>query len=174
MALALTCCLLLVVAGCRPQPCELKPPGRPIEAPPALAAALEERIAQALTDPEGATLVVREEELTALLRATIEGAPLRDATTHITEEALFLQVAVGRGGTPIGAALVPSVADGRPAVRVACLTVDDRPLPRIVGASAEAVIDALAEDAAWSVRLEEVTLMDGALVVTASRRALGA
>lgn len=171
VALALTCCLLLVLAGCRPQPCPVEPPDRPIEAPPALAAALQERVAHALTGPDGAILVVREEELTALLRLALEGRPLRDATAHITEEALYLQAAVGRRGTAIGAALVPAVEDGRPAVRVACLTVDGRPMPRIVGATAQAVVGALAEDAAWSVRIEAVTLMDGVLAVTAAGRA---
>jgi len=40
-----------------------------------------------------------------------------------------------------------------------------------VGATAQAVVGALAEDAAWSVRIEAVTLMDGVLAVTAAGRA---
>ena len=125
-------------------------PERAIDAPAALAADLRERVTRVLAKPGGATLSVREEELTAVLRQALEGSPLSDVALHVTEEALYLRLAAGR--RPIRAALVPVVADGRLIVRASCLTVGEDTLPPIVGAAIESAVTALATDAAWSAR----------------------
>lgn len=168
VALALACCLLLGIAGCRGSHCAVDAPERAIDAPTALAADLRERVTRVLAEPGGATLSVREEEVTAILRQALGGSPLSDVALHVTEQALYLRLAVGR--QPIRAALVPVVADGRLAIRVSCLAVGKSTLPRIAGAAVESAVTALATDAAWSLRVESVTLREGAIVVVAERR----
>lgn len=170
VAIALAGCLLLGIVGCQTRRCVMNPPDRTIDAPAALAASLRERVTRALAEPDGAALIIREEELTALLRQAVEGPSVRDVAIHLTEEALYLQMTVGRGRRPIRAALVPVVVDGHLMVRESCLTAGEKALPRIVGAAIESAVTALATDAAWSLRVESVTLREGAVVVVAERR----
>ena len=170
VALALACCLLVSAVGCQPRRCAVDPPDRPIDAPAALASDLQARVARALEEPDSATLAMREGELTAIFRQALEGSPAHDIALHVTEDALYLQMAIGRSRDPIRVALVPAADEGRLAARVLCLTVGDRPLPRVAGAAIESVVTALAEDAAWSSRIESVTLREGTLVLVVERR----
>jgi hypothetical protein len=148
----------------------VNPPDRAIRAAAATASDLRERVTQALKGPGRATLAIHEEELTVLLRQALSGSPARAVTLHITDEAVYLQMAIGRWRTPVRATLIPTTSDGRLTARVSCLTVADRPLPRVVGAAIESAVSALATDAAWSLHVESVTLGEGKLVLVAERR----
>lgn len=172
VALILACYLILGTTGCRSRQCTVNPPERTVEVPAASVTDLNAAIVSAMETPGPATLTLREEELTALLRQAITRLPAHEATIRVTERALYVQVAAGRSRVPIRAALSPDAEGGRMSVRVACLTVGDRPMPRAVGAAIESVIDALAADAAWSVHVESVALQEGSLTVTVAPRAL--
>lgn len=166
----LACALLLSIGGCRSRACVVAPPTRAVEAHPALAAGLHQRVTDALTTPGGATLTLREEELTAALRQALEGSPIVGATLHVAEDAVYAQATVGRRRTPVQVSLIPAARDGRLAVRVACLVVNGRRAPRIIGAVTGSVLDALAEDAAWSLPIEAITLREGAIVIVTGPR----
>jgi len=123
------------------------------------------RLSRAAEGAGRATLVISEEELTALLRQALADGPARDLTLHVTDEALYLHATLGQRGIPICAVLALSADQGRLAVHVSCLTVNNRAWPRAASAAAECVLSALAADAAWSPPITGVALANGTLTL---------
>jgi len=162
------CGALLAVAACRP------PAARPAPCPAPehqeriaervasdLAADLRARVADAMRNPRPTTLTIREEELAAVLG---EAAPAR-VDVRITACAVLLRLDLGADREGM-VTLVPATRDGRLVAEVSSITIDGRPLPRLVGAASEAALEALATDAAWSVDIDQVTQSDGVMSVT--------
>lgn len=168
VALILACCLLLGIAGCQGRRCVVDPPDRAVEAAAPLAADLQQRVADALSEPGAATLQVHEGALTALLRQVLPASAAHSLTLHITEEAVYLQAAVARERVPIRMRFIPTAVDGYLAVRITCLTVDRHTMPRIACAAIESAVMALVADAARSLHIDGITLRDESLTVTVS------
>lgn len=173
-------CALIVLSACRPRggdasPCTLPQTtgqelGSDAIEPPATALAqqLRQRIADAMETTGPITLVIRQEELAAALVEALGDSPPSAPSVRVTESAVFLGATIA--GRDVVASFVPAASSGKLSATVACLSVDDHQVPRIAGAAAESVLDALAADAAWSVEVTDIRLTDGALSVSLDSR----
>ena len=166
-------CLFGALSGCtQRQP--IRPfaqPTRPVSRSEEAAHRLASRLSQALRGQGPVRIVVTEDELTSYLNLNLQRAPVRELSVWFTPGGIYVRAKVRAWHEPtLQALLTLTLRNGAPQVQVHWAALNGQPLPRLLLASVqEAANDALAH-AHSPLRVEQVVLGEGLMVITGSTR----
>jgi len=127
------------------------------------------RFERALRTRGAVRIVVTVDEATSYLALNLKDAPVHDLSVWFTPDGIHLSAKVRAWREArLQALLTVTCPDGTPQVQVRAASLDGHPLPRILLTSfEEATNDALA-DAHFPLKVEEVVLGEGLMVVMGS------
>ena len=112
-------------------------------------------------------------ELTSYVRIYLADAALQQPAVMVTPQGLYASVSVGkRAPRQVRALFTIRARQGTPHIRVLRATVDGLIVPHLVLRGVDQVANAILEDIAWPIRVEQITLAEGSLVLRVSPHAL--
>ena len=144
-------------------------PARSIPRSEDAARRLVNRFDQALRTPGRVRLVMAEEEVTSYLEMNLRDAPVRDLSVWFTPGGIHLRAKVRAWREPTLQALVTvSSRNRRLQVQVEHAALNGRSLPRPLMASLQQAANAALADAHPYVRVEQVLLGEGFVIIVGS------
>ena len=170
--ISLVClCLLSTLAGCKPERSpELLQPPREITVSPEAAQRLTDLFTRAMSTHGSVRILIGEEEVTSYLFPSLQATAISDIRVWFTQETMCLTAQLDMCGQhTIGAILSVACRDGVLQACVRQATLDGQHLPRFVLASVEEAINDALADAQLSLRVRQVVLGEGFMLIMGTR-----
>jgi len=141
-------------------------PDKPVTVSEQAAINLMNDLSQIQPNAQDLRVSLTDEGLTSLTRLHLKSNYLREPTIWITRQGLVARARLGsRAEHDLRALFTIETENGNPHVALERMTLNGRPVPRLVLWSLEEMVNATLTDIDWPVRISQITAGDGVLVI---------